>query len=65
MLFRSMEPGQKDQVKLLKMSKIDNREQTDSVLAKISSGVHQDRKADGAAAPKGYESPACTDEKAA
>lgn len=34
-----MEPGQKDQVKLLKMSKIDNREQTDSVLAKISSGV--------------------------
>ena len=32
-----MEPGQKDQVKLLKMSKIDNREQTDSVLAKISS----------------------------
>ena len=35
----TMEPGQKDQVKLLKMSKIDNREQTDSVLAKISSGV--------------------------
>ena len=33
----TMEPGQKDQVKLLKMSKIDNREQTDSVLAKISS----------------------------
>lgn len=25
-----MEPGQKDQVKLFKMSKIDNREQTDS-----------------------------------
>ncbi len=35
----TMEPGLKDQVKLLKMSKIDNREQTDSVLAKISSGV--------------------------
>ena len=33
----TMEPGLKDQVKLLKMSKIDNREQTDSVLAKISS----------------------------
>ena len=30
-----MEPGLKDQVKLLKMSKIDNREQTDSVLATI------------------------------
>lgn len=35
----AMEPELKDQVKLLKMSKIDNREQTDSVFAKISSGV--------------------------
>ncbi|EQG50953.1 hypothetical protein QIY_3141 [Clostridioides difficile DA00141] len=32
---------------------------------KDHSPLHQDRKADGAAAPKGYESPACTDEKAA
>ena len=29
------------------------------------SPLHQDREADGTAAPKGYESPACTDEKAA
>lgn len=34
----TMEPGLKDQVKLLKMSKIDNREQTDSVLAKSAPG---------------------------
>lgn len=33
------EPVVKDQVKLLKMSKIDNREQADSVIAKIRSGV--------------------------
>ena len=32
---------------------------------KDHSPLHQDRKADRAAAPKGYESPACTDEKAA
>jgi len=32
---------------------------------KDHSPLHQDREADGAAAPKGYESPACTDEKAA
>lgn len=31
-----MEPGLKDQVKPFKMSKIDNREQTDSVLANRS-----------------------------
>lgn len=35
----TVEAGLKDQVKLLKMSKIDNREQTDSVFAKIRSGV--------------------------
>lgn len=35
----SMEPLVSDQVKLLKMSKIDNREKTDSVIAKIRSGV--------------------------
>ena len=32
---------------------------------KDHSPLHQDREADGAAAPKGYESPTCTDEKAA
>jgi hypothetical protein len=32
---------------------------------KDHSPLHQDREADRAAAPKGYESPACTDEKAA
>lgn len=34
-----LEPVFNDQVKLLKMSKIDNKEQTDSVIAKIRSGV--------------------------
>ena len=32
---------------------------------KDHSPLHQDRETDGTAAPKGYESPACTDEKAA
>lgn len=35
----TMEPETADQVKLLKMSRIDNREKTDSVVAKIRSGV--------------------------
>lgn len=35
----TMEPETSDQVKLLKMSRIDNREKTDSVVAKIRSGV--------------------------
>lgn len=34
-----MDPGAADQVKLLKMSRIDNTEKTDSVIAKIRSGV--------------------------
>ena len=32
---------------------------------KDHSPLHQNRETDGTAAPKGYESPACTDEKAA
>lgn len=35
----AMEPEANDQVKLLKMSKIDNREKTDSLIAKFRSGV--------------------------
>ena len=34
-----LEPNAADQVKLLKMSQIDNRESTDSLIAKIRSGV--------------------------
>lgn len=35
----TMDSNARDQVKLLKMSRIDNREKTDSVIAKIRSGV--------------------------